>query len=85
MLEHCPDHTRLSAFVVFPAETREAQVCAVCDFCGKRQHHHWRLKWEHSGVGKRHVNEFMTFKRGEESKATFTNAPNLKPALSTFF
>ncbi len=38
------------------AETGEAQVCAVRDLCRKRRRHHRRLKWEHPGVGKRHVN-----------------------------
>ena len=45
-------------FVLFLAETGEAQVCVVCDLCRKRRCHHRRLKWKHPGVGKRHVHSF---------------------------
>lgn len=46
-------------FLAFLAETREAQVCVMCDLCRKWRHHHWRFKWEHPGVGKRRVNSFI--------------------------
>lgn len=45
-------------FVLFLAETGEAQVCVVCDLCRKWRCHHRRLKWKHPGVGKRHVHSF---------------------------
>lgn len=79
----------INTFLLVSAETREAQVCAVCDICRKWKHHHWRLEWEHSGVGKRHVNEFRTLLcsssvKGDQSEATFRNAVKLIPALPTF-
>lgn len=38
---------------MFLTEAGEAQVCVMCDLCGKRRRHHRRLKREHSGLGKR--------------------------------
>jgi len=45
--------------LVFLAETREAKVCVVRDLRRERRRHHRRLEWEHPGVGKRHVKEFI--------------------------
>lgn len=54
---------RIGTFLVFPpAETREAQVRAVRDVRGKWKHHHRRLEREHSGVGKRHVDDPRIFR-----------------------
>jgi len=38
---------------MFLAETREAQVCIVCDFFRKWRRHHWRLEWKYTCVGQR--------------------------------
>lgn len=65
---------KIGTFLVFPAETREAQVRVVRDVRGKWKHHHRRLEREHSGVGKRHVDDLVSSglrssaKRGDEMK-----------------
>lgn len=41
------------AVFMFLAETREAQVCIVCDFFRKWRRHHRRFKWKYTSMGKR--------------------------------
>lgn len=38
---------------MFIAETREAQICDMCDLCGEWRCNNRRLQWQHPGVGKR--------------------------------